>query len=300
MNMALSSDQLEAFGVVAREAHFSKAAKILGITQSALSLRIQKLEDSIGATLFIRGRAGVRLTHAGQELLRYANVKSSLESEVLGRIADGDRAGQGQGRGQSRDQLRGMIRIGGFSSVMRSLVLPAVAPLIATNPHVSLKLVSREVDELPGTLQQGEVDFLLWERKLELEGVESIFLGNEINVVVQSRSKKCRKNVFLDHDERDQTTLRFMKSQSKPQNELQRLYLDDIYGIIDGVVMGLGRAVLPKHLAEQHTTLEVDRGFKAIESPVYLNYYKQPYYSRLHTLVQGVLLSHFKSHFKAR
>lgn len=290
MNMAISSDQLEAFAVVAREAHFSKAAKILGITQSALSLRIQKLEDTLGATLFIRGRAGVQLTDAGRELLRYSTLKSSLEADVLGRIAGSDRP----------DQLHGLIRIGGFSSVMRSLVLPAVGKVLATNPQVSLKLVSREIDELPGTLQQGEVDFLLWERKLELEGVESIFLGNEINVVVHSKFKKCRKDVFLDHDERDQTTLRFMKVQPKPVAELKRIYLDDIYGIIDGVTMGLGRAVLPRHLAEQHSSLEVDKSFKAIESPVYLNYYKQPYYSRLHTLVHDVLQSHLKSQLKSR
>jgi DNA-binding transcriptional LysR family regulator len=288
--MAISSDQLEAFAAVAREAHFSKAAGILGITQSALSLRIQKLEDSIGATLFIRGRAGVKLTDAGQELLRYSTLKSSLEADVLGRIAGGDRS----------DLLQGMIRIGGFSSVMRSLVLPAVSKVLAANPHVSMKLISRELDELPGALQQGEVDFLLWDRKLELEGVESVFLGNEVNVVAHAKSKKSRKDVFLDHDERDQTTLKFFREQSRSTSEMKRIYLDDIYGIIDGVVMGMGRAVLPKHLIEQHQSLEIDKSFKAVESPVFLNYYRQPYYSRLHAVIQGVLQTQLKAQLKSR
>jgi DNA-binding transcriptional LysR family regulator len=287
--MAISSDQLEAFAAVAREAHFSKAAGILGITQSALSLRIQKLEDSVGATLLIRGRAGVKLTEAGQELLRYSTLKSSLEADVLGKISGSDRS----------DHLRGVIRIGGFSSVMRSLVLPAVSKVLKDNPHVTTKLVSRELDELPGLLQQGEVDFLLWDRKLELEGVESVHLGNEVNVMVHAKSKKSRKDVFLDHDERDQTTLRFFKEQSRSA-EMKRIYLDDIYGIIDGVALGMGRAVLPKHLAEQHPSLEVDRSFKAVESPVFLNFYRQPYYSKLHAVVQGVLQTQLKAQLKSR
>jgi len=289
----MSSDQLEAFAVVAREAHFSKAAGTLGITQSALSLRIQKLEEFIGATLFIRGRAGVKLTDAGQELVRYSTLQSSLEADVLGKISGRDQA----------HQVQGLIRVGGFSSVMRSMVLPAVSELLRAHPKVSLKLVTREIDELPAALQRAEVDFLILDRKLESEGVESIFLGNEVNVLTHSltysKSKKERSDVFLDHDEQDQTTFKFLKSQSaEPREEIRRVYLDDIYGIIDGVISGLGRAVLPRHLIERNSLIEVDPKFKAVESPVFLNYYRQPYYSRLHTLVQGALVRELKSHLK--
>jgi DNA-binding transcriptional LysR family regulator len=288
----MSSDQLEAFAVVAREAHFSKAAGTLGITQSALSLRIQKLEDFIGATLFIRGRAGVKLTDAGQELVRYSTLKSSLEADVLGKISGSDQA----------HQVQGLIRVGGFSSVMRSMVLPAVSEVLHAHPKVSLKLVTRELDELPAALQRAEVDFLILDRKLDFEGVESIFLGNEVNVLAQSKAhsktKNVRTDVFLDHDEQDQTTFKFFKAQSSEPREIRRIYLDDIYGIIDGVTLGLGRAVLPKHLVEGISSIEVDLKFKAIESPVFLNYYRQPYYSRLHALVQESLEGELKSHLK--
>lgn len=55
---------------VARIKNISRAAERLGITQPSLSSAIKRLEDAVGATLFIRGRTGVQLTKAGIELLR--------------------------------------------------------------------------------------------------------------------------------------------------------------------------------------------------------------------------------------
>ncbi|MBL7481245.1 LysR family transcriptional regulator [Legionella bononiensis] len=53
--MKLSSQQLEAFAVTARTLNFSKAAQQLHITQSALSQRIQKLEERLFIWPVIKG-----------------------------------------------------------------------------------------------------------------------------------------------------------------------------------------------------------------------------------------------------
>jgi DNA-binding transcriptional LysR family regulator len=54
---------------VAQTKNISRAAERLGITQPSLSSAMKRLEDSLGVTLFIRGRSGVQLTKAGRELL---------------------------------------------------------------------------------------------------------------------------------------------------------------------------------------------------------------------------------------
>jgi len=77
--MGLSSSHLEAFAAVAQAGGFSKAAKILHLTQSALSQRIMNLEDDLAITLFIRDPSGLRLTPAGDELLRYWQMHHGLE-----------------------------------------------------------------------------------------------------------------------------------------------------------------------------------------------------------------------------
>jgi DNA-binding transcriptional LysR family regulator len=73
--MGLQTSHLEAFSEVAKLRSFSKAAKVLHVTQSALSQRVMNLESEIGHALFIRDPAGIRLTDEGQELLRYCRSK---------------------------------------------------------------------------------------------------------------------------------------------------------------------------------------------------------------------------------
>jgi DNA-binding transcriptional LysR family regulator len=282
--MIIASDQLEAFSAVARLAHFSNAAKSLGLTQSALSLRIKKLEDSLGATLFVRSRSGVSLTDAGQTLLKYASLKESLENEVLEQI-------MGSTGTATITELRGTLRIGAFSSIARSIILPALAPLLQKNPKISLQLITREMDELLGTLRRSEVDFLFLDRALEDESITSALVGHEQNVLARPKGRAFPANVYLDHDERDTVTLRYLASHKvKLGPKDRRMFLDDVYGLVDGVRLGLGRAVLPLHLIQSQHGITPDSDFKPVKSPVYLNYYQQPYYSKLHAEVLRVLL----------
>ncbi|MFM8314231.1 MAG: LysR family transcriptional regulator, partial [Deltaproteobacteria bacterium] len=69
--MSISSSQLDAFFACSQTGNFTKAAKLLHLTQSALSQRILNLEGELQTTLFIRERNGIRLTSAGRELVQY-------------------------------------------------------------------------------------------------------------------------------------------------------------------------------------------------------------------------------------
>lgn len=287
--MTLSSAQLEAFVAVARERHFSNASKTLGITQSALSLRIKNLEEEIGTTLFIRNRAGVQLTDTAQALLRYCRIKDALESEMLNSLHPAPGS-----------PLAGVLRIGGFSTVMRSVILPALSPLLRENGKIKLYTATRELDELPDLLRRGEVDYVVLDRKLEEESLEAILLGEEEYVLVSPKKYKVPADSILDHDERDQTSIRFFQIQRPRKSvRIQRHFLDDVYGIIDGVKHGMGRAVLPKHLISAESTLQIEPGFKPLRVPLLLHYFKQPYYTRLHEAVLRSLKSHVPSNCRA-
>ena len=65
---------LKTFIEVARTLHFGKAAERLFVTQSAVSARIKLLEERVGRVLFERKRNAIRLTPAGERLLRHAEV----------------------------------------------------------------------------------------------------------------------------------------------------------------------------------------------------------------------------------
>jgi DNA-binding transcriptional LysR family regulator len=70
--MALELRPLRSFLVTASELHFSRAAKALHVSQSALSQQIKALEDSLGTALFARTSRMVELTPAGRALLEAA------------------------------------------------------------------------------------------------------------------------------------------------------------------------------------------------------------------------------------
>ena len=69
---AMDITLLKTFLEVAASGSFVASADRLFVTQSAVSLRIQRLEDTLGKPLFTRSRAGAELTNAGREFEKYA------------------------------------------------------------------------------------------------------------------------------------------------------------------------------------------------------------------------------------
>jgi len=65
-------DKIYTFLVINRESSFSKASKVLGVSQPAVTQQIRILEDFLGVSLFERKKNGVILTKEGQTFLIYA------------------------------------------------------------------------------------------------------------------------------------------------------------------------------------------------------------------------------------
>jgi DNA-binding transcriptional LysR family regulator len=70
--MPLDSDRLTAFIAVAEQLGFSRAARTLGKTQSAVSQAVLRPEEDVGQALFVREGRATRLTRAGEILLEHA------------------------------------------------------------------------------------------------------------------------------------------------------------------------------------------------------------------------------------
>ena len=271
--MDLASHELQAFRMVAQTLNFSLAAERIHITQPALSQRIQSLEKNLGLTLFVRDPKGVKLTEAGLRLLRYCQIKDHLESELLSDLV---KAPDGR--------LGGRVRIAAYSTVLHSVVMPALAPLLRENPAVQFELNMREMGDLPGMLERAESDFVVMDRELERSNIQSVRLGEEKYVLIQSRNFPSR-DVYLDHDPNDQTTEQFFKTQNEARPALLRSYVDDIEGILQGVELGLGKGVIPRHLLSDERPLRIAKGYKIMHVPVVLHYFRQSYYSNLQKAV---------------
>jgi molybdate transport repressor ModE-like protein len=83
---------LRTFVAICDSGSFTKAAREVKLTPSAVSLHVKRLEDQVGSRLIVRGARGVRLTEQGEVLLSYARRILALYKEAeqrLGRDTSG-------------------------------------------------------------------------------------------------------------------------------------------------------------------------------------------------------------------
>lgn len=272
--MGLSSLHLDAFFAAARSLNFSQAAKELHITQSALSQRIKALEEDLNLTFFVRMPRGVQLTETGERLLRYCQARHSLEAELLEEL-----------NGRSDRGLGGVLRIAGYSSVVRSVLLPSLAPLLRENPNVQVHLQNGEIRELPDMLLTGVVDFIVTDTEIHRAELECVPLGQEHYVLIESAEHPIDELVFLDHDPDDRITQQFLSTQSGQVPRYRRSFMDEIYAILDSVAEGLGKAVVSRHLVAGDPRLRIVEGYRPMAVQVMLYHHKQPFYTALHERV---------------
>src|SRR5919202_5008101 len=145
----LDVKRLRVLREVAAERSFSAAAHKLGYTQSAVSQQIAALEREAGSTLIERNPRGIRLTDAGEALVRHAEG-------ILARLADAE------AELEAIAGLRGgRLRLGSFPTAGATLVPRAIAEFSRRHPAVELSLAEAEPSESLPRLKAGELDLVL-------------------------------------------------------------------------------------------------------------------------------------------
>jgi len=134
---------------VATQGSFSAAAEALSYTQSAVSQQIAALEREVGTTLVERSARGVRLTDAGQALVKHTeSVLANLaEAEAELEAIAGVRGGR--------------VRLATFPSAGSAIVPQAIATFNGRHPGVELSLTEAEPDESLPRLKAGELELAL-------------------------------------------------------------------------------------------------------------------------------------------
>jgi DNA-binding transcriptional LysR family regulator len=121
-------NDLLGFVTVAREGSFTRAAASLGVTQSALSQSIRGLEERLKIRLLTRTTRSVSTTAAGERLLlaigqRFDEIESELDALT-----------------EMRDKPAGTVRITCGDHVLKSILLPRLAPLLRNYPDITLEV----------------------------------------------------------------------------------------------------------------------------------------------------------------
>lgn len=156
--------QLETFYWVCRLGGFAAAAKHLHSTQSAVSMRIQELESSLGVPLFDRSQRSARLTAKGQDLVQYAERLMAVAAEIHHRIGD-------------PKVLSGTVRLGVTEYVAVTWLPRLVAAINEDFPDIVLELdVDLTLTQLQ-KLQSGDLDVAVLPGPLAEPGLVNVSLG---------------------------------------------------------------------------------------------------------------------------
>jgi DNA-binding transcriptional LysR family regulator len=145
----LDVKRLRVLREVAAHGSFSAAAEALAYTQSAVSQQIATLEREVGTVLVDRSARGVKLTDAGEALVRHADA-------VLARLADAE------AELEAINGLRGgRLRLVAFPTAGATLAPRAIAEFRERHPGVDLTLVPGEPEDGMAALKAGETDIAL-------------------------------------------------------------------------------------------------------------------------------------------
>ena len=162
---------LRYFEAIAEFEHIGRASAKLHRTQPALTSSVRRLEQACGAPLLERAGRGIRLTPAGQVLLKWAQRMRFDVEDARREIAD------------LHGGLSGHLRIGIVPTAAQFILPPAARQLMAAAPGVTLKTVVGLIDTLKPLLRAGELDLMVGTESPDEAGFTSQRLAEDAIVV---------------------------------------------------------------------------------------------------------------------
>jgi LysR family hydrogen peroxide-inducible transcriptional activator len=145
----MTLNELRYIVAVAQELNFRRAAEKSFISQPALSLAIQKLEEELGVQIFERGKSEISVTPIGAQIVEQAQ-RVLEEAGHLREIAR-----------QGNDQLSGALRVGIIYSVGPYLLPDLIPALKKLAPKMPLEVEENITAILDALLRNGKLDVII-------------------------------------------------------------------------------------------------------------------------------------------
>ncbi len=145
----MTLNELRYIVAVAQERNFRRAAERVFVSQPALSLAVQKLEDELGVQIFERNTAEVTVTTLGAQIVAQAQ-RALEECDRIRQIADG-----------GTNQLEGTLKLGAIYSVAPYLIPELIPALKQRAPAMPLEIEENLTANLEIMLENGLLDVVI-------------------------------------------------------------------------------------------------------------------------------------------
>jgi DNA-binding transcriptional LysR family regulator len=200
---------------VARRGSFSGAAERLGYTQSAVSRQVLLMEQAAGRALFERHARGVRLTDAGDLVVRRA-------ARVLGEL---------EAARQDLDDLGvqepGRLRVGAFSTALGALVPRAMAAFRSQRPLTQVLLREGTSDRLLRRVADARLDLAIVTQRQAPSGVNLITVFEDPLLVSVGRAHRLASRTSVSADELREE--RWIAGSTEPRSTLLGAWTDSAW-----------------------------------------------------------------------
>lgn len=242
----LELSDIRCFVAAADAPSFRSASRHVALSPAAFTARIQRLENALGAALFIRTTRSVRLTDAGRRLLGHARKLLEDAAQVIA-IVHEDAA-----------PLPFELTVGTRYELGMSWLVPALTPLQEQHPERQIHLYMGDTPDLLSRLERGDIDAVVTSTRLTLSHVAYAALHEETYVFV-GRSEQVRRpedveDLTLVDVSPDLPLFRYLLDalpDSRPWPFAKRSYMGGIGAIRARVVEGTGVAVLPEYFVRE-------------------------------------------------
>ncbi|MBT9431023.1 LysR family transcriptional regulator [Candidatus Sodalis endolongispinus] len=265
----MDQKSLTSFVVLAEELQFSRAAKRLYVTQSALSQQIARLEKQLWVELFERTKRSVRLSECGHVFLPEAQ-------KVINDMATAAETARRAARGQV-----GKIAIAYVDAAPFSLLSPLVMHFRKTFPDVELVLHEMTSAEQFDALQDDRIDIGLLLPLYEAEWMRSATLLREPYVVAMHEAHDLAAQPEIHIRALIQEKFLFTSKQKAKYiySNWDAIFarhgmlpivvqeVNQLHALLSLVVAGMGMAFLPLSVAQNNNHGVVYRPIGGIDSP---------------------------------
>ncbi|MDF2822146.1 MAG: transcriptional regulator, LysR family [Clostridiales bacterium] len=174
--MYIELDQYRLFYEVAICQSITKAAKVLSISQPAVSKSIKMLESNMGIKLFERNSKGVKLTSDGKLIFEHVE-KAIKELEIGERVI-----------AKIKNKDFGEITIGVSTTLCRYYLLPYLKKFMGLFPHIKIKVVSTPTHTTLAQIEEEKIDLGIVGMAEEQEEFDFIYLKTIQDVFVADQS----------------------------------------------------------------------------------------------------------------
>lgn len=186
--VALNFHQLHIFYTVAERGSFSAAAQALHMTQPAVTMQIQSLEDYFGSKLLIRSTKKIELSEAGRALMPFAQRSIDLMRETDIAMT------------QFTDMLAGRLLLGSSLTIGEYVLPRLLGPFGQQYPDITIMLKVMNTTEILEQIVHHQLNFGLVEAPVHHpDMVMEPVMEDELKLIVPAGHPLCdKKEVFLE------------------------------------------------------------------------------------------------------